>query len=156
MTTQQLVASPVIGADEVAGATQDGPPVQRVVLIDPREARRAIMSYFVKQSPLLTVVGLAATLAEASALIASEQAQVALVEIQMPLAEGLATIAALRAEFPDLRIVVCSFLNDPATQESARASGADGYLSKPPSLMDLRMLVSGPPSDAVATSPIPG
>jgi DNA-binding NarL/FixJ family response regulator len=121
-----------------------------VVLVDPREARRAIMHYFIDQCPVLTVVGLAADLDEAVTQIRAEQADVALVEIQMPLAEGLATIEALRAAFPDLRIVVCSFHDDAETRSAAQERGADGYLAKPPSAFDLLRLVAGPSSAAPA------
>jgi DNA-binding NarL/FixJ family response regulator len=105
--------------------------VRRIVLIDPRPERRAITSMFVERSAALTVVGLAAGFADAEALIRAEHADAAVVEIQMPVAEGLAAIAAVRNAFPGLRIVVCSFRDDVATRDAARALGADGYLIKP-------------------------
>ncbi len=149
MTTTQLARSSRPAPD------LSGPqPTHRVVLVDPREARRAVMSYFVEQFSEMTVVGLAGSLEEAVASIRSEQADVALVEIQMPLAEGLATIGALRSEFADLRIVVCSFLNDTVTRDLAVSSGANGYLAKPPSARDLLRLVTDPtPVPAVGPTP---
>jgi DNA-binding NarL/FixJ family response regulator len=144
MTTTQLTPS---RRAAVAAAREESRAhaTHRVVLVDPRDARRAVMSYFVEQFPEMTVVGEAANLEEAAASIASEQANVALVEIQMPLADGLATIGGLRSQFADLRIVVCSFLNDAGTRALALASGADGYLAKPPSARDLLTLVTDPP-----------
>lgn len=118
-------------------------PVGRVVLIDPRPERREIMSMVVDRSPRLTVVGLAASLAEAETQIRSEQADVALVEIQMPVADGVAAVGALRQAFPALRIVVCSFRNDSTTREQARVQGADGYLTKPFRVEDLLALIDG-------------
>jgi DNA-binding NarL/FixJ family response regulator len=115
-------------------------PTHRVVLIDPRPERRAITSVLVERCAALTVVGLAASLGEAEPQIRAERADVALVEIQMPVSEGLATIAALRGRFPGLRIVVCSFHGDSATREAARVQGADGYLTKPLHVADLVML----------------
>jgi DNA-binding NarL/FixJ family response regulator len=112
------------------------------VVIDPRPERRAITSLVLGRCKALTVVGLAATLGDAEPQIRSEQAEIVLVEIQMPVPEGLATIAALRDRFPDLRIVVCSFQSDATTREAARASGADGYLSKPLHLGELLTLVA--------------
>jgi DNA-binding NarL/FixJ family response regulator len=55
---------------------------------------------------------------------------VAVVEIQMPVNQGLEAIAALRRRSPALRIVVCSFHGDPATKELALGGGADVYLDK--------------------------
>jgi two-component system response regulator DesR len=116
-------------------------PVSRVVLIDPRPDRRAVMNFLVGRSPALTVVGLAGGLEEAEAQIRATNADVALVEIQMPVPEGLATIGALREAFPDLRIIVCSFHLDAATRDEAQVRGADGYLIKPVSIRDLAALV---------------
>lgn len=123
----------------------NAPPPRRVVLIDPREERRALMNMVVDRCPGLIVVGLAGSLAEAEGQIRTEGAEVALVEIQMPVADGLTTIVALREQFPDLRIVVCSFQKDSVTREAARAHGADGYLVKPLHVEDLLALVMAPP-----------
>lgn len=135
--------------DSAAQGDAVAQPVRRIVLIDPRPERRAITSMFVERSSALTVVGLATGFADAEALISAEHADAAVIEIQMPVAEGLAAIAALRDRFPGLRIVVCSFRDDAATREAARALGADGYLIKPlevPALVDL--VASSPPFGA--------
>jgi two-component system chemotaxis response regulator CheY len=114
------------------------------VLIDPREERRAITNLIIKQCQPLTVVGLAGSLGEAETQIRAEHAHAALMEIQMPVTEGLATINALRNQFPDLRIVVCSFHDDAATRDAARTHGADGYLTKPLELDNLVQVIVGP------------
>jgi DNA-binding NarL/FixJ family response regulator len=101
------------------------------VIVDPRPERRAITSLVIERCAALTVVGLAAGLVEAESQVRTERADMVLLEIQLPVPEGLATIAALRERFPRLRIVVCSFHCDAATRDAARANGADGYLSKP-------------------------
>jgi len=130
------------------------PALRRVVLIDPRPERRALMGLLVAQCPGLSVAGMAADLGEAETQIREKQADIAIVEIQMPVADGLAAIAALRAQFPDLRIAVCSFHDEAATREAARAQGADAYLSKPLSPRDLFAIAAGP-HPALAGSPTP-
>ncbi|MHB8464050.1 MAG: response regulator transcription factor [Acidimicrobiales bacterium] len=135
--TTAVLASPAAGVS-------DPGPARRVVLIDAREERRAITSKLVERCPGLAVVGLAASLVEAEAQIREEHADVALVEIQMPVPQGLETIGALRAGFPELRILVCSFHNDAATRDAAKTRGADGYLTKPLELDQLLALTIGP------------
>jgi DNA-binding NarL/FixJ family response regulator len=76
-------------------------------------------------------VGEAGSSAEAVDLLDRSDRDVAVVEIQMPVPEGLETIAALRRRSSDLRIVVCSFQCDAATKEQALAQGADTYVDKP-------------------------
>lgn len=151
MTTAPLTAPR--GVDEADADDRRLPPIRRVVLIDPREERRAITNRLVTLSSALTVVGLAGSLDEAEAQIDAEHADVALLEIQMPVTQGLVAIGALRSRFPDLRIVVLSFHADRATREAARSHGADGYLTKPLQIEDLVALVSGP---AVAPPAEPG
>ncbi len=132
-STRPAVDNP--GSDDTGGH-----PVSRVVLIDSRPDRRAVMNFLVGRCPSLTVVGLADSLEEAETQIREAQADVALLEIQMPVPEGLATIGALRQAFPDLRIIVCSFHLDAATRDEAQVRGANGYLIKPVSIRDLAVL----------------
>ncbi len=108
------------------------------------------MSMLVDRCPSLTVVGLAGSLSEAETQIRAEQADVALVEIQMPVTDGLATIGALRGQFSDLRIVVCSFHKGSATREAARSHGADGYLVKPLQVAELLALVAQPTAQPIS------
>src|SRR5688572_1259790 len=119
------------------------PPICRVVLVDPRPERRAITSLLVERCPQLSAVGVAGSLAEAEALIRAGQADVVVVEIQLPVTEGFVTIGTLRELFPDLRIVVCSFHDDAATRDTARMHGADGYLKKPFRVEEFLALVAG-------------
>jgi DNA-binding NarL/FixJ family response regulator len=118
--------------------------VRNVVLLDPRDERRAITALLVDRSTLLSVVGSVGTLAEAETRIRTGQAEVVLMEIQMPVAEGLDAVGALRHQFPDLWIVVCSFHADSATRAAARLQGADGYLSKPLQIDDLLTFLADP------------
>ena len=125
-------------------ADDAGPPLpRRVVLIDPREERRAITNLIIEQCQPLTVVGLAGSLGEADERIRAEHADAAVVEIQMPVTKGLEVIKGLRDQFPDLKIVVCSFHNDPATRDAARTHGADGYVTKPFEVDDLVQVIVG-------------
>jgi DNA-binding NarL/FixJ family response regulator len=117
----------------------------RIVLIDPRDERRAITCRVVEGCTQLTVVGSVAGLAEAELQIRTERADLALLEIQMPVEQGLEAVAALRQHFPHLRIVVCSFHGDRATREAARLHGADGYLTKPLEVADLLALAATSP-----------
>lgn len=102
------------------------------------------MRFLLDGSPLLKVVGEAANLGEAESQIRSEWADSAVMEIQMPIADGLAAITALRDQFPDLRIAVCSFHDDAATKKAARTNGADAYLTKPLTTLDLGALFVDP------------
>jgi two-component system nitrate/nitrite response regulator NarL len=117
----------------------------RVVVIDDHYDRRKVMSYVVAHGGQdIAVVGYADGSTGAVEAVERLGANVALLEIQLPTAEGLDTISALRHGNPELRIVVCSFHNDLATREAALARGADAYLTKPISPRDLYLVLRPP------------
>jgi CheY-like chemotaxis protein len=104
----------------------------RVMLVDARPERRELIRHLVEGTGLAEPdVGEADSGEEAVALLDRADRDVAVVEIQMPVSRGLEAIAALRHRSSALRIVVCSFRNDPATKELALDGGADLYLDKP-------------------------
>ena len=130
----------------------------RVMLLDTRPERRQLVRHLLESTGLVaTDIGEAASTAEAVELLDREDRDVVVVEIQMPVSQGLEAIAALRSRSPGLRILVCSFHCDPATKELALAQGADAYLDKPVSSVYLKALLRRffpePPSGAEAPPP---
>lgn len=124
-----LGPSPVSAPGKQSDSTTGSLP--GVVLVDVRAERLGVMRTLLDGTGLVTVIGEADTQEGALAEVARCRADVVVVEIQMPVAQGLATVAALRQEFPDLRIVVCSFHLGAETQRLALENGADTYLAKP-------------------------
>ena len=126
----------------------------RVLLVDPRAERRALMRMIVETGRRGgTVVAEAATSTAAVQALDRSEIDCAVVEIQMPVAEGLATIAALRAGHPSVVIVVCSFHATSPTRRQAIAAGADGYLAKPVSPPDLHAALGTSTARDPSTSP---
>jgi two-component system chemotaxis response regulator CheB len=134
-----------MGAISTNSATCAGPGVTpspdievRVLVIDGHHDRRQLMSYVVEQAHNVTVVGYADGPVSALEAVDRLAADAVVLEIQLPVAQGLDTISALRADFPALAIIVCSFHADATTKRDALARGADAYLVKPVSLRHLR------------------
>jgi DNA-binding NarL/FixJ family response regulator len=119
----------------------------RVVVIDGRPDRRQLMSYVVEQADHVTVVGYADGPVSALEAVDRLGANAVVLEIQLPVAQGLDTISALRDDFPALAIIVCSFHADATTRREALARGADAYLLKPLSLRDLRAVLPSAPGN---------
>lgn len=110
----------------------------RVVVIDHRHDRRQLMRQVVQLGgDDVEVVGFAEDAATAVETVGRLEATAVILEIQLPLAVGLETIAALHEAYPTLRIVVCTFHRDEATQLEALARGATAYLIKPLSPRDI-------------------
>lgn len=125
-------------------------PRIRVVLVDARADRRSVMRQVFQHSGVdAGVVAEANSGADAIVMVEQHHADLAVVELPLPVADGVATIAELRQRFPDLAIVVISFNTDAAVKEEATAAGADAYLVKP---VNARDVVAAMPSDP-ATAP---
>lgn len=110
----------------------------RIVLVDARPERRAVIRTLLQHSDMATsVLGEAGD--EAQALAAVEQcgADLVIMDFDAPVQDGLDAVAALRARFPALVILVGSFDADPEIRKRALAVGADAYVLKPFSARDI-------------------
>lgn len=114
----------------------------RVVVIDSREERRALMVDVVDgDGGRVAVVAVADGHDSALRAVDEEAADGVVIDLRMPTGEGLRTVRDLRAQFPALAIVVCSFDLDGATVREVLAQGADACVAKPAAHEDLAMML---------------
>ncbi len=55
---------------------------------------------------------------------------VILMDLQMPVLDGLQTVRLLRVQYPYVRVIIISMHDEPELIENLRAEGAHGYLLK--------------------------
>lgn len=55
---------------------------------------------------------------------------VILMDLQMPVLDGLQTIRLLRVQYPQVRVIIISMHDEPELIDNLRAEGAHGYLLK--------------------------
>jgi DNA-binding NarL/FixJ family response regulator len=105
-------------------------PKLRVLLVDDVEDIRALLRLLMEQDGRFDVVAEASNGEEALALAKEHRPNVIVLDLAMPVMDGLTALPALRLIVPDVRIVILSgFPADqmgPATAEA----GAVGYLEK--------------------------
>ena len=137
------------GSGEIqdVAATDAGPDEVRVVAVDTRGERRRVIRQLLEVSFKPAEIAEADSKAAAIELVDRCHPDLVVLEIQMPLEEGLDTIAALRLMSPRPRIVVCSFHRDAATIQSALDRGADAYVTKPASAEELRTALGPVPAE---------
>ncbi len=123
------------------GVSPASDTVVRLVVIDGRQDRRQLMTYVLEQTGDVSVLGYADGPVSAVEAVGRLRANAVILEIQLPVAQGLDTISALRDDFPALAIIVCSFHANAATKRAALDRGADDYLVKPLNLRDLRAVI---------------
>lgn len=136
--------------DEDVVATQAEPESVCVVAVDSRSERRGVIRNLLERSFEPGEIAEADSKAAAVELVERCRPDLVLLEIQMPLEEGLDTIEAVRLISPRPRIVVCSFRQDAATIQGALDRGADAYLAKPTSPSALRAAFGPLPAEHAA------
>ncbi|MHC0429619.1 response regulator [Streptomyces sp. O3] len=102
----------------------------RVLLADDEEMIRHGVRLILRHADGIEVVGEAANGAEAVALAAEHRPDVALVDIRMPVLDGLAAIAPLLALDPAPKVVMLTTFGDEDNVTRALRAGASGFLLK--------------------------
>ncbi len=104
-------------------------PVRVVIADDQRlfaEALEAILSTDAR----ISVVGRAGDGASAVDLVRDERPDVVLMDIAMPVMDGIEATEQIRVEAPDTRVIVLTGSEAPKDVSRARAAGAAGYVTK--------------------------
>ncbi len=102
----------------------------RVVIVDDQAAFRIGMRALLSTIAGVTVVGEAGNGREAVAVTARERPDIVLMDLRMPLVDGIAATRAIRARTPSAKVLVLTTFDDDALVRDAIAAGATGYLLK--------------------------
>lgn len=101
----------------------------RVLLVDDHALFRAGLASLLKAWGL-QVVGQASNGNEAIAMARGIRPDLIFMDINMPSLNGLAATRAIKAEFPDMKVIILTVSDDEQDLFEAIKSGAEGYLLK--------------------------
>jgi NarL family two-component system response regulator LiaR len=125
----------------------------RVLLADDHSVVRQGLRMFLSLDPDLEIVGEATNGAEAVEMAHSLQPEVVLMDLLMPVMDGITAIGHLRRDLPEIEIVaLTSVLEDAAVMGAIRA-GAIGYLLKDTEADELRKAIKAAAAGQVQLSP---
>jgi two-component system, NarL family, response regulator LiaR len=102
----------------------------RILLCDDHAVVRQGLRMFLALDGGLLVVGEASNGAEALALVASTHPDVVLMDILMPVMDGITAIRAIKQGFPDIEIIAVTSVIEDSKVIAAVEAGAIGYLLK--------------------------
>jgi DNA-binding NarL/FixJ family response regulator len=121
--------------------------VIRVVVVDDQALVRGAFTVLVDSAPDLTTVGEAADGAEAVEVVARTRPDVVLMDIRMPVLDGLAATRRILAHDPTVRVLVLTTFDLDSYVYDALRAGASGFLLKdarPTDLLDaVRVVAAG-------------
>jgi DNA-binding NarL/FixJ family response regulator len=102
----------------------------RILLVDDHTVVRKGLRTFLKYDPELEVVGEAADGAEALIKARELKPDVVVMDLLMPVMDGIAATAAIRRELPEIEVLALTSVLEDASVVGAVRAGAIGYLLK--------------------------
>jgi DNA-binding NarL/FixJ family response regulator len=113
----------------------------RVLVCDDVEAFRALMRYTLEEDPGIEVVGEAADGMAAIAAAARLQPDVVLLDLTMPVLDGIDAIATVIERAPGTRVVALSGWGADRMAQAALEQGAVAYVEKSDDVQAIRAAV---------------
>src|ERR1700683_3624445 len=105
-------------------------PAIRILTVDDHPLMRAGVAALLGSEPDIAIVAEASDGRAAIEQFRTHRPDITLMDLQMPGIRGIETIAAIRAEFPDARIIVLTTYSGDVQALRAIKAGASGYLLK--------------------------
>ncbi|NML65266.1 response regulator transcription factor [Hymenobacter sp. RP-2-7] len=102
----------------------------RIFLVDDHAVLRSGLRTLLGQEANVQIVGEATNGQELLDQLPTKPADVVLLDINMPVLDGVATARRLRTEFPQVRVLMLSMIDQPLRIGQAFAAGANGYILK--------------------------
>jgi DNA-binding NarL/FixJ family response regulator len=108
----------------------DTSPAIRVLTVDDHQLLLEGIAAVLSGQEDMTLVGQASSGREALELFRQQRPDVTLMDLRMPDMSGIEAITAIRAEFPNARIIVLTTYSGDAQAAAALKAGAAGFLLK--------------------------
>ena len=102
----------------------------RILIVDDHGIIRQGLRLYLEFDPELLVVGEATNGIEALQLVETLRPDVVLMDILMPLMDGLEATLAIRQDFPDTEVIILTSVVDENIISQCIRAGASGYLLK--------------------------
>lgn len=125
----------------------------RILLADDHSVVRQGLRMFLSLDSELEIVGEAADGAEALSLARTLKPDVVLMDLLMPVMDGIAAITAIRQELPETEVIALTSVLEDASVVGAVRAGAIGYLLKDTEADELRRAIKAAAAGQVQLSP---
>lgn len=113
----------------------------RLLIVDDQRLMREGLRTLLELEPDMQVAGEAQDGQEALALFASLQPEVVLMDIRMPVMDGVEATRRLRQDYPQARVIILTTFDDDAYVFDGLRAGALGYLLKDVSADELAQAI---------------
>ena len=128
---------PSVSADQASGGRTGGADEVRLLIVDDHDMFADSLRVALSAEPDLTVVGTAATLAQARSMVVSTAPDVVLLDHRLPDGFGVDSIAELKTLRPDAKIMVLTAVAEDSMLVTATEAGCAGFILKTSPLDEL-------------------
>ena len=125
----------------------------RILIVDDHSVVRQGLKMFLSLDPELEVVGEASNGREGLEMIEELRPDVVLMDLLMPVVDGITAIQTSRSRFPDTEIIALTSVLEDASVVNAVRAGAMGYLLKDTEAEELRRAIKAAANGQVQLSP---
>jgi two-component system response regulator NreC len=122
--------NPSAAKEEEMENTVDMEHAVRVLLADDHAAVRLGLKTLMEKDPAMEVVGEASNGEELVRLLKKHECDVVVTDLSMPGMDGIEVLEEVRANYPDVRVLILSMHQDREMLKKAVSKGVDGYLLK--------------------------
>ena len=113
----------------------------RVLVVDDHELTRFSLSLALRHQVEVDLVGLASNGREAIEMVEQHHPDVIIIDLQMPIMDGLSASLHIKSIFPSTKIIAYSSLEDPQTEVMIQTAKIDAFCKKETGTNDLIALV---------------
>ena len=125
----------------------------RIILVDDHSVVRQGLQMFLSLDPDLEVVGEASNGTEGIEQVRKLKPDIVLMDLLMPVMDGITAIGQLRKEFPDVEVIALTSVLEDEKVISAVRAGAIGYLLKDTQADELCKAIKAAANGQVQLSP---
>lgn len=125
----------------------------RILLVDDHSVVRQGLRMFLELDPEVEVIGEAANGAEALEFLARAKPDVVVMDLLMPVMDGITAIKTIRRDFPGVEVIALTSVLEDASVVNAIRAGAIGYLLKDTGADELRRAIKAAAGGKVQLSP---
>ncbi|WP_238393010.1 response regulator [Myxacorys almedinensis] len=116
--------------------------VLRVLVVDDHELTRFSLKLALQSQADIELVGLASNGREAVEMANRYSPDVIILDLQMPVMDGLTASSEIKTLYPNTRILAYSSLEDPQTEVMLQTAKVDAFCKKDTAMKDLIAMVN--------------